>query len=387
MSIASLDDEREYWGREVYLEIEERMLRTVVKRPTLSRWKSLCRIMSDGLSIAASELDREVLSRGWLCLGALHLETLPLLPKPKRKLPLHEYSVAEKCSMVDAFMPLAKSMVFYLNSVFPGFDAKTGKWSRAGHADKREQPFPFFIARWFNGSDGIDVKCEYCLFKTNVDDSAEPGLTFTSTYEFFRELATISDDNDASLWLTGTYAGNTSIQQIWQALADIDTMKRTKQWPPNKETNAKQFSPASRKVFVVHGHDEDLLASVKRFLQDRDLRPIVLRDEPNEGKTIIEKFEYYSHVDFAIVLLTADDVAHEKTQPDKQEKRGRQNVVFEMGYFIGKFGRSKIAVLCDPGVTRPGDVDGLVYISVDNGNWEQHLEQELQSADLLAPSP
>ena len=261
----------------------------------------------------------------------------------------------------------------------------TTKWSRAGHADKDEQPFPFFIANRFNGSNDIVVECEDCLFEVNSDDSAELGLTFTLTGEFFRELATMSDDNDASLWFTGTYAGNTSIQQIRQAVADIDRMKRAKQWPPSQETTVKQPPPAARKVFVVHGHDENLLACVKRFLEDRNLRPIVLRDEPNEGKTIIEKFEHYSHVDFAIVLLTADDIAHEKTQPDKPEKRGRQNFVFEMGYFIGKFGRNKMAVLCDAGVTRPGDVDGLVYISVDNGNWERHLEQELQAADLFTP--
>ncbi|WP_318336636.1 nucleotide-binding protein [Klebsiella pneumoniae] len=104
------------------------------------------------------------------------------------------------------------------------------------------------------------------------------------------------------------------------------------------------FRPVSRKIFIVHGHDNDALQSVARFISRIGLE-IILSERPDGSGTIIEKFEAESgDVSFAIVLMTPDDsgsaLASESTR-----LRARQNVLYELGYFAGKLGRGKVLVL------------------------------------------
>jgi hypothetical protein len=94
----------------------------------------------------------------------------------------------------------------------------------------------------------------------------------------------------------------------------------------------------SNRVFVVHGHDDAALQRLARFLEKLGLIATVLREQPDQGRTIIEKFEDFARdVGFAVVLLTPDDVggSASATQP---EARARQNVVFELGFFAGQAG-------------------------------------------------
>ena len=97
---------------------------------------------------------------------------------------------------------------------------------------------------------------------------------------------------------------------------------------------AASSKPPGNKVFVVHGHDEEALTGVKGFLDNAGLESIVLRDEPNRGQTIIEKFlEYSEEVGFAIVLLTPDDIGGGSSDSyEELRPRARQNVIFELGF-------------------------------------------------------
>ena len=93
-----------------------------------------------------------------------------------------------------------------------------------------------------------------------------------------------------------------------------------------------------RRVFIVHGKDEAALGVVEGFLRQVGLEPIVLRNQPNAGRTIIEKFEDYADVSFAVVILTPDDAMRAQSGSHLPTFRPRQNVNFEMGYFLGKLG-------------------------------------------------
>ena len=64
-------------------------------------------------------------------------------------------------------------------------------------------------------------------------------------------------------------------------------------------------------------------------------------------------FEDYSDVGFAVILMTPDDVGGLKGQ--EQKDRVRQNVVFELGYFIGKLGRNRVMALVDGDIETPTD--------------------------------
>ncbi|MBA7593923.1 hypothetical protein ES703_00858 [subsurface metagenome] len=139
----------------------------------------------------------------------------------------------------------------------------------------------------------------------------------------------------------------------------------------------------SRNIFIVHGHEEAPRESVARVLEKLGLNPIILREKPTVGKTIIEKVEKYSDVGFAVVLLTPDDVGYLKHKPNESMERARQNVIFELGYFIGHLGRGRVCLLKKGKVEIPSDYHGVVYIEMDSkGAWKLELAKELEEAGI-----
>jgi hypothetical protein len=133
-------------------------------------------------------------------------------------------------------------------------------------------------------------------------------------------------------------------------------------------------------VFIVHGHNTAILQTVARTIEKLGLNPIILHEQANSGRTIIEKFEGHSNVGFAIILLTDDDEGKAKTEIDLK-RRARQNVVLELGYFIGKLGRSKVLPLYSEGVELPSDIHGLLYVLLDKAeNWKFAIVKELKAA-------
>ena len=141
----------------------------------------------------------------------------------------------------------------------------------------------------------------------------------------------------------------------------------------NDKLNAPHTSN-NREIFIVHGHDTAFKGEVTRFVQTLGYKPVVLHEQANKGKTIIEKYEAHSDVERAIVLLTPDDRGR-SNYARKWQPRARQNVIFEMGYFMGKLGRT--CVICiNKGIEKPSDIDGIVYIS--DKNWKYDLQQELK---------
>ena len=145
--------------------------------------------------------------------------------------------------------------------------------------------------------------------------------------------------------------------------------------------NHKSEQITTKEVFVVHGRDEGAREKVARFLERLELKPVVLHEQPNEGRTIIEKFEDYTDVRFAVVLLTPDDIGKLQDGTGEFRPRARQNVIFEFRYFIGKLGREHVCALVQGDLERPSDYDGVLYIPLDDSDgWKMRLVQELKSA-------
>lgn len=132
-----------------------------------------------------------------------------------------------------------------------------------------------------------------------------------------------------------------------------------------------------RRVFVVHGHDDGSREIVARFLEQLGFEAIILHEQANRGLTVIEKVEAYSDVSFAVVLLTPDDEGCVKG--GTPEPRARQNVVLELGYFIGRLGRGKVCALKRGTLEIPSDYAGVVWESME-GNWKLALGRELKAA-------
>lgn len=144
-------------------------------------------------------------------------------------------------------------------------------------------------------------------------------------------------------------------------------------------SSEQKYNIENRKIFIVHGHDDGTREAVARFLEKLGFEAIILHEQANRGKTIIEKFEANADVGFAIVLLTPDDIGGKTL--DTAQPRARQNVILELGYFIGKLSRERVCALKSGDLEIPSDVLGVVYTDFDPaGAWRIALGKELDSA-------
>lgn len=139
----------------------------------------------------------------------------------------------------------------------------------------------------------------------------------------------------------------------------------------------------TEKIFIVHGHDDVAKTYVHHFLNQLTGKDaVILHEQGNSSQALIEKLENAaSEIGYAVILLTPDDLGRAKTDTEL-ETRGRQNVIFEMGYFMALLGRDKVAVLHQNDVAEPGDIRGMLYISFNSfsNDWKGKLAGELKNA-------
>lgn len=137
----------------------------------------------------------------------------------------------------------------------------------------------------------------------------------------------------------------------------------------------------TNKVFIVHGQDDLAKTELARFIEKLGLQAIILHEQVNSGKTIIEKIEEFSNVGFGVVLYTACDVGAKKGEESNLQSRARQNVVFEHGYLIAKLGRRNVCALVKGKVEIPNDISGVVYVPMDDHKaWNIALAKELRNS-------
>lgn len=160
-----------------------------------------------------------------------------------------------------------------------------------------------------------------------------------------------------------------------------DVQNKIENEPTKKEVVKKNIKTDKTSVFIVHGHDDLAKIEVARFIEKLGLKAIILHEQASSGKTIIEKIEQYSNVDFGIVLYTPCDLGAAKDKKDDLKFRARQNVVFEHGYLIGKIGRNNVCALVKDTLETPNDISGVVYIPFDKYSaWHIAIAKELRNS-------
>ncbi len=174
-----------------------------------------------------------------------------------------------------------------------------------------------------------------------------------------------------------------SIALLGQAVKGLEEEIADASEPATSTTSLAALPPDLSKVFIVHGHDASAREAIARFLEKIELEAIILHEQPDQGFTIIEKFETYAkQVGFAVVLLTPDDLGGPASAP-ALIARARQNVIFELGYFVGKLGRGRACLLRKREVEIPSDLYGVIYTEMDDADgWKLKLVRELQAAGL-----
>lgn len=192
-----------------------------------------------------------------------------------------------------------------------------------------------------------------------------------------------------------------------------DLLKETLPRIVPKKKKAVVPKKPSRRVFIVHGRDNKPVKELKILLTQFGLKPIILHEQPSGSRTIVEKLEKYSNVGFAFVILTPDDIGcsvinFRKAQKESlgkiaefkgnnvlekiieevkgvilrnMEKRARQNVVLEFGYFMGLLSRDKVCCLYTGEVKLPSDMRGIVYVHFKNSVTEvkEKISKELKA--------
>jgi predicted nucleotide-binding protein len=174
-------------------------------------------------------------------------------------------------------------------------------------------------------------------------------------------------------------ASITTLEQAIQGLLERQADLESSHEPAvafSGEPEAQQFS---HRIFVVHGREGEHREAVARFLEQLGLEAVILHEQPNKGRALITKFhEVASDIGFAVVLMTPDDTGGLR-EGGQQQARARQNVIFELGFFIGALGPARVAALISEQVERPSDFDGVVYIPIE-ADWRLPLCRELRAA-------
>lgn len=139
---------------------------------------------------------------------------------------------------------------------------------------------------------------------------------------------------------------------------------------------------SNNKVFIVYGHDVDCREQLELLLRRMKLEPVILQNLVGGGQTIIEKLESSLDVRYACVLLTPDDEGHAFGKVDQIKPRARQNVVLELGMFLVRLGRRRVAILHKGDLELPSDINGLIYLRFEKrvDEIKERLGAELQEA-------
>lgn len=225
-----------------------------------------------------------------------------------------------------------------------------------------------FLNSTENEKQGVDLYIEI----TGKYDSIIPNFG-SGLYQYIEELHFY----DAEI------SGETLVHNLRKLLAKMTTYRATIVPIENEEKKPTQ-RVIGNKVFIVHGHDEAAIQETARTLEKGGFKAIILHEQADSGMTIIEKIEHYTDVDFAVVLYTECDLGRVKECDVDQEKyRARQNVVFEHGYLISRLGRKNVCALVKGNVETPGDINGVIYVSMDPaGAWKLQLAKNMKASGL-----
>ena len=150
------------------------------------------------------------------------------------------------------------------------------------------------------------------------------------------------------------------------------------------DSSKRYLETSGEKLFIIHGHDEAKWRELRDLLEDEFKLPVVvLKEEAGVARTIIKKFEDYAMDScYAFAILTPDDFV---TKGKSKYLQARPNVLFEMGWFYGRFGPHNLCILKKKGTQIPSDLEGISTIEFKEGVEEQSLaiRKELRQAGLV----
>ncbi len=136
----------------------------------------------------------------------------------------------------------------------------------------------------------------------------------------------------------------------------------------------------NRNIFISHGQDNEMLHTVKEYINELGLNPIHIAEEPYSG-TIPDKITYYlDRCVFAIVLFSPDD------RLENGNKQARQNVIDEFGIIRDRKNKGEIKgffILRRKETILPSNISSYVWEDFDGTNWKDMLLKTLRKSGIL----
>jgi predicted nucleotide-binding protein len=243
------------------------------------------------------------------------------------------------------------------NNIYKAYELSQNKYKK--WISYNPLPFLYIPDNWKLPEDFEECKeLSYFLYKKIAADKDDGGKTPETLFGKITKNENVEAFN------------NTFWEYFKTAIDDIVKSDNTLS-PVNKQ-------PQKATIFIVHGHDDELKTEVQLLLTRADLIDIVLHEQPDGGRTIIDKLiAEGSAASYVIALLSPDDMT------EKGNYRARQNVILEIGYFLGKLGKNRVRLMAKGDIEIPSDLSGILYTPYDkSGAWKMKLLKEIQSVGI-----
>lgn len=112
-----------------------------------------------------------------------------------------------------------------------------------------------------------------------------------------------------------------------------------------------------KRVFISHGRNEAWRELQQYLIVDRKIEALELSQQPNRGKTVINKLDSVaSQCSFAVIVMTGDNLDIDG------KPYARENVMHEIGFFQGRYGLDRVCILYETGTNIPSNLSGVVYV-------------------------
>jgi predicted nucleotide-binding protein len=135
-------------------------------------------------------------------------------------------------------------------------------------------------------------------------------------------------------------------------------------------------TPSQCDIILLHSEPSSVADAVLTLLHDNLLKPIILKEYAHAGQTLIEQIQDDPRIRYAIAILTPDLHPSVATL-----HRADQNLILELGIFIGKLGRENVSAVIAPNLDLPADFHDFQYIDFDTEEaWKTKLSSELRQA-------
>lgn len=239
-------------------------------------------------------------------------------------------------------------------------------------ADENWQPalliydFLFSFFTCFCEGEAIEMEHERKIELGGFSDPVEVLKASAAKYRQINEVEINYDDE------------NPTIPALIKLLNRLAGVKEDKAERVQKSAGFLKHLPVkSKKVFLIHGHGEALLLELRELLEKRfKLECIILKAEGNMGDSVIEKFERFAgECGYAVAILSPDDLIEKE---GKQYFQARPNVLFEMGWFYGRYGRKNLCILKQEGTALPSDLGGIICLEFEKKVAEVFLDLETE---------